>query len=368
MGKDKKTQGLSNTANTAGQQYQNLYSSQTPLEESLKSQSQGMTNNYNQSVGRQTQDYSNIMGGYQDFAKNMAAPRTFSASGVGVTRPEELNKAYGYLNEAAPGYRTFAETGGYSPQDIQELRARGSAPITAAYSNAEREINRTRAIGGAGGSPNYIAAMSRMQRELPGQLASATTNVNAGLADAIRQGKLSGLSGLTGIGGQMGGLASAESGRQLQAGIANQGADLQAQGMTQGALNNYNQAQLGALGGQTGLYGTTPAMAATFGNQALNASGQWLNAEQMRNQQGQGLLNTQNQSYSGMPTQQPWWKQVLGAAGSVMPYLGGFVDGGGFGGGGGFGNEGDFNSPYFQGMPPGGYQVPNDPNLGGGWG
>jgi hypothetical protein len=215
--------------------------------------------------------------------------------------------------------------------------------------------------------------MSKMQRELPGQLSSATTDVNAKLADAIRQGKLSGLSGLSNIGSQMGGMASAESGRQLQAGIANQGAGLQAAGLTQQSLNNYNQAQLGALNGQVGLYGTTPAMAATFGNQALNSTGQQLTAEQMRNQQSLGYLNTQNQSYASQPTQQPWWQQVLGGLGSIAPYLpksnsspGGYPNQSEMFPGQGFidenGNyidgysEGGYSSPYFppNSVPPGG--------------
>ena len=398
MGKDKRNTSLANTSKTAGQQYSSLYGSQTPLEKELIPQSQEMYNNFNRAMGTQTQDYGNIMGGYQDFAKNMAAPTTYTpqqvgASSVGVSRPEELTKGYGFLEEAAPGYRTFAETGGYTPQDIQELRARGTAPIRSAYSNSMMEMDRARALGGSAGSPNYIAALSRMQRELPEQLSTATTGVNAQLADAIRQGKLSGLSGLTGIGTQMGGLASAESGRQLQAGIANQGASLQAgianqgaglqaAGLNQNALNSYNQAQLNSLGGQAGLYGTTPAMAATFGGQALNSMGQRLNAEQMRNQQGLNLLDTQLRGTSAQTPSTPWWKTALNVAGSVVPYLGSAQNLLGMGGGGNgigsmgeqvqgmgfqdpygnsniwdgynFGNEGGYTDPYFNGVPPGG--------------
>jgi hypothetical protein len=347
MGKDNSRQtGLSNTANTAGSAY-NRSLTPSPLETKFTPKATEMWNNYSNGANQQTQDYSNIMGGYQDFTNrllakdangNIIGPKTYGASSVSVNRPEELTKAYGYLDEAAPGYRNFAETGGYSPTDIQELRARGSAPITSAYSNAAMEMNRARTLGGAGGSPNYIAAMSKMQRELPGQLATATTGVNASLADAIRQGKLSGLAGLTGIGGEMGGLASAESGRQLQAGIANQGAGLQAEGLNQQSLRDWNGAQLSSLGGQASLYGTTPAMAATFGNQALNASGQEFGAEEARNRYGLGALGTQMSSYAAMPQSKPWWQQALGAAGSIVPYLGKFLKPGT--------NTTDPNNPY----------------------
>lgn len=323
MGKDKSRQNqLSNVANTASAGYAST-KAPSATENEFTPISQNFYNTYRQGVGQQMGDYSNIMGGYQDFNKNLLAngPRSYGAQSVSVNRPAELTEGYGYLREAAPGYRNFAETGGYSPTDIQELRARGISPIRSAYSNSMMELNRARSLGGAGGSPNYIAALSKMQRDVPEQMAGAMTGVNAQLADAIRQGKLSGLAGLTGIGSTMGGLASDESGRQLQAGIANQGADLQAQGLNAQSLGDWQNAQLASLGGQTNLYGTTPAMAATFGNQALNAYGQRFGAEDARNNLGLGYLNTQRDAASSMTESKPWWQHVLGAAGSIAPYL-----------------------------------------------
>lgn len=328
MGKDSRSKSLSSTANTAGSAYNSLQSAPTAFENEFIPQSQTMWNNYMSGVGQQNQDYTDIMGGYRNFANSMGGPRSYGAQQVSVNRPAELTEGYGYLRGAMPGYQDFANTGGYSDTDIQELRARGTSPIRSAYSNTMMELNRSRALGGAGGSPNYIAALSRAQRELPGQLADATTGVNASLADAIRQGKLSGLAGMTGIGSEMSGLAGAESGRQLQAGIANQGADLTAQGLTQQGLRDWQGMQLGALQGQTGLYGTTPAMAATFGNQALNAYGQRAGMEQARNQQGLGLLGTQIQGYSAMTPKKSVLDTILGGVGSIVPYLGGFGGGG----------------------------------------
>jgi hypothetical protein len=421
MGKDSRSSNLAQTSNTASNQYSQLAGSQTPLEKEMIPQSQEMWNTYMTGKGQNLEDYSNIMGGYQNFANNLSAPTKFTpqmvgASGVGaqnvsaqnvgtnfgdptkfnfqnvnVNNPAEMATAYGYLNQAAPGYQNFADTGGYSPTDIQELRARGVSPIRSAYSNSMMELDRARALGGSAGSPNYIAALSRMQRELPGQMADATTGVNASLADAVRQGKLSGLAGLTGIGSTMGGLAGAESGRNLQASLANQGADittqgmteqslqanfanrlkaemanqganlqagmsnqdanlragmanqsaglqaalanqgvdLQAQGMTENSLQAQRAAQLSALSGQNSLYGTTPGMASTFGNQALNSYGQRLNLEQMRNQQGLGLINAQIQGTSAQTPQKPLWQQILSGMGSAIPYIGGMFGGGG---------------------------------------
>src|SRR5262245_12056234 len=185
--KDNPAQNVINQANTA---YQNL---QQP-----NPMTQQFQQNYQNAVQRNTQDYGNIMGAYEDFRKNLGGPTKFTFQNVSAPRPAELGESYGYLREAMPGYREFAATGGYSPTDIQELRARGMSPIRASYGNTMRNLDRARALGGAGGAPNYIAAASRAQRELPEQLADAMTGVNAGLAESIRQGKEFGLSGITG--------------------------------------------------------------------------------------------------------------------------------------------------------------------------
>jgi hypothetical protein len=323
MGKDNREQELTNVGKTAGSQYNQLYSSPTGLESEFTPISQEFQNAYNVAKDQQTGDYGNIMGGYQNFFNTLQGqqPRSYSAQNVSAANPAELGEAYGYLRQAAPGYTEFSQTGGYSPTDIQELRARGISPIRSAYGNTMMEMNRARALGGAGGAPNYIAAASKAQRELPGQMAEATTGVNAKLAEDIRTGKLAGLAGLTGIGTEMGGLSSQDANRMLQAAIANQNANLQAQQLSGASEQALWNAKLGALSGETGLYGTTPAMAATFGNQALQAYSQRANLEQLRNQFGSSLLDAQIRAYGGQAEGTPWWKTALAAAGTAAPYV-----------------------------------------------
>ena len=323
MGEPKRNDQLTGVGNTAGNWYGNLMGGQTDLEKEYIPQSQEMWNTYMTGKDRNMQDYGNIMGGYQNFSNSLGGPTKFSNQTVTAANPKEQQESYGYLRDTMPGYRDFAQTGGYSPTDIQELRARGVSPIRSAYSNTMMEMNRARALGGGdAGAPNYIAAASKAQREMPGQMADAMTGVNAELANAIRQGKLAGLSGMAGVGSTMGGLASADAGRMLQAGMANQNADLQRQQLSEQSLQNLRQSQLAALSGQTSLYGTTPALASTFGNQALNAYQNRINMEGQRNQLGLGLLDTQIRAYGGQSQTDPWWKQALGAAGSILPYVG----------------------------------------------
>jgi hypothetical protein len=291
MGKKKQPEQPQNPAQEVINQAQTAYqNTQQPSanEAAYGPISDQFMTNYNNAVTQNTQDYGNIMGAYQQFREGLGGPSQFSYQKVSAQRPKELGKAYGYLDEAMPGYRDFASTGGYSPTDIQELRARGISPIRAAYGNTMMELDRARSLGGGGGAPNYIAAASRAQRDLPGQMADAMTTVNAGLADSIRQGKMFGLQGITGTGSAMGNLSSAEAGRMLQAAMANQGADLQAQQMGEQSLQNLRQMQLAGIGGQASLYGTTPGMSNMFGNQALNAWQQRAGMEQARNQFGLG--------------------------------------------------------------------------------
>jgi hypothetical protein len=272
---------------------------------------QGMMGNYNSAVGQSKADYGDIMGNYKNYLQNFNP----KAQQVSYNRPGELNEAFGFMRQAAPGYKEFSETGGYSPTDIQELRARGISPIRSAYGNTMMEMDRARSLGGAGGAPNYIAAASRAQREMPGQMADAMTGVNAKLAEDIRTGRLAGMQGLTQLGGAMGGLAGEDAARALQAQGMNQGADLQAQGLGV-------QGRLGAMSGMQNLYGTTPGMASMFGNQALNAYGQRAGMEANRNQYGLGLINAQMEASRNAQQQKgtPWWQTALNVAGTVAPY------------------------------------------------
>lgn len=93
------------------------------------------------------------------------------------------------------GFRNFANTGGFSPEDIAQLRARSISPIRSVYSSAQRDLNRQRSLQG-GYMPNYAPALARMAREQSMSQAEATTNANAGIAEMVAQNRLSGLQGM----------------------------------------------------------------------------------------------------------------------------------------------------------------------------
>src|SRR5262245_7329525 len=93
------------------------------------------------------------------------------------------------------GYRQFAETGGFSPQDLANIRSRSIAPIRSVYDSAKRDVNRQRSLQG-GYAPNYAPAMARLAREQSMSQSEATTNAEAGLSQMVAQNRLSGLGGM----------------------------------------------------------------------------------------------------------------------------------------------------------------------------
>ena len=72
------------------------------------------------------QDYGDIMGSYRNFGDQ--------AKNINLNPADRAN-----LERTLGGYQNFSQTGGFSPQDIQDIRARSIAPTRAAY---QRGISR----------------------------------------------------------------------------------------------------------------------------------------------------------------------------------------------------------------------------------
>lgn len=98
-------------------------------------------------------------------------------------------------SEVMSGYRQFAETGGFSPEDLANIRARSVSPVRAVYQNALQNVNRQRALQG-GYSPNYGALTARLAREQSMSQADAAINREAELAGMVQKGRLAGLGGM----------------------------------------------------------------------------------------------------------------------------------------------------------------------------
>ncbi len=296
---------------------------------------QAFAHNYGRGSESNYGDYTDIMNQYRSIASGggSAGPGGGGGGGGGGDAGMDYSAftvspgraSYNDPFNSYKGMTEFSETGGYSPQDIANMRSRGVAPIRAAYGNAEREIARQRSLQG-GYSPNAAAATARMARE-QGQLgADATTNVEAGLAEARNRGRQFGLTGMGNIEGQRLGadvdLSKFNVGLDYEGQKYNADAYTQAQARANAARQSAGAAsaasaaasradQLRALQGMTQLYGTTPAMAATFGNQLLAGVGQG-------GQYGIGFINAE-----GMGQQLPGqYEQTMGRVRDVAGMAG----------------------------------------------
>jgi hypothetical protein len=187
------------------------------------------------------------------------------------------------------GYQQFADTGGYSGQDISDMRARGMAPVRAAYDAAARNVGQQRSLQG-GYSPNAIAAQVKMAREQGQSMADAATNVNAGIAQARNQGRLAGLGGMQGI-------EANRQNAQMQGDIFNAGQANQGQQFDITNEMNTNQFNAGQ-GNQVGMFNAGQGNDVSMFNAGqmndvgkynagLNFQGQTYNADAQRAMQSQ---------------------------------------------------------------------------------
>ena len=209
-------------------------------------------NNYQNAVGQQTGDYNNMMNQYKDIYNR-----------PDVTMSPEYKAR---VDSALGGYQNFANTGGFSPQDIQDIRARDIAPTRSIYQRGTDELRRQAAL--TGNAANIPSAISRMARQGSAAISDANINANAGIAQQVQQGKLAGLGGLSSVG--MG-----------QEGLQNQ-------------IDQFNNNRLlAAAEGMRSLYGTNPALASMFGNQVLTSTGQGNQIEDMQQQLANMIIQGQ---------------------------------------------------------------------------
>jgi hypothetical protein len=191
------------------------------------------------------------------------------------------------MTNAMSGYQNFAETGGFSPQDLENIRARSNAPIRGVYSQANAAVDKQRRLQG-GYSPNYTAAKAKMAREQAYASADASTNTEAAIAQMLQQGKLAGLGG------------------EAQVGTAGR---------------NQN---LGALQGQTSLYSATPGQAQVFGSLVGQNRNQDLEGQKLQ----QDIGKTMQEGRLGEAKVPGDFSQYIGNASDTVGLIGDIMTGG----------------------------------------
>lgn len=284
-------------------------------------------------AGKQASDYDAIMQSYRDFISsnsNNPNPSSLNVSPKHINYQSEIIPQNITMNltpyqessdvkQSLSNLSDLSTTGGLSEADKADIRARDISPIRSIYANAQRNVDRQRALQG-GYSPNYGAVSAKMSRDLADEIASKTTDVNAGIEQMVQQGKLSAAP-------QYASAASSEAARKTQADQFN--ADLLAKinefnsqqalgasefnasnrlGVDEANANRQLEADTGnvnrqlsdltrrsglnldAIRGMQSLYGTTPALTSLFGQQALGAGQLGQNQQVINNQKDRDLL------------------------------------------------------------------------------
>src|SRR3970282_2991196 len=153
---------------------------------------------YPAAVDQTGEDYSSIMGGYQDILKEPQDSRygnIFSEYqnllNKGPITPERVSYSQiPDVSSSLAGLKDVSTTGGLGEEGIRDLRARGISPIRSVYANAQRNMDRQKSLSG-GYSPNYNAASTRMAREFSEKVSGATNDVNVRIAEMQQRGRLS---------------------------------------------------------------------------------------------------------------------------------------------------------------------------------
>jgi len=251
---------------------------------------------YNSAVTTQAKDYDDIMGNYKKLFKDVQGedtPQMFM-NGPYIPQTFNYNPTADYTS-AIRNLQGLAKDGGYSDENLQDIRARSVSPIRAAYAGAMRDVDRQKSLQG-GFSPNYAAVRAKMAREQSSILSDKMQDVEGMIADKVAQGRLS-------IAPTLASTTAAESALRNQYGARNTDIvndasksnidePLKFAEFNRNAKADKSGRALAALQGMTSLYGTTPALSSLFGSQAQNAARMAADTANTNNANKFNLFNT----------------------------------------------------------------------------
>lgn len=229
---------------------------------------------YQSALAQTAKDYDSIQGQYQGLKSQAESEVNDNSNKVNFNpiapqaQQYQPGSNYDYLRE-------FTKNGGYSDADIGNLRERAVSPIRSIYSSAERNMNRQKNLSG-GYSPNMGAVTSKLAREQSGIIGDQLTKANAGIAEMVQRGKLAGAQTLAPLEAR-----ETEMKNSINANNTNTANDFLKFNATaplsyaqhnQSIDDNHFDNILKTIQGQQSMYGTTPALASTFGSQVLQAA------------------------------------------------------------------------------------------------
>lgn len=224
---------------------------------------------YKSAIEQTGEDYDSIMSQYKNLASSGRPSSSLAYSPISPA-----------MTEYTPGnnhndLRRIASTGGLSGTEISDIRARDAAPVRSIFASGQRELARRTNLQG-GYSPNAGAVSAKMARDLSSMIGDRTSASNANIAELTSRNKLAAATSLAP-------LDARENEFRNNMNMTNAASTNRANEFNANSTLQYHQANKAnedndfenifrAIQGQAGLYGTTPALANTFGSQVLNAS------------------------------------------------------------------------------------------------
>ncbi len=241
----------------------------------------------------QAGDYDKIMQQYANLSRSFSE-NPLTATPVSYSPITPQTSPYSQSSDVTSSIanlKDLSATGGYSPENIQDIRERSISPIRSIYSSAQQNVERQKALGG-GYSPNYNAVTASMARDEANKIGDLTTAVNADIAQKVAGNRIASASPYASASATANAAKTASDARNAD--IVNQINEANANRATQVGEFNTQTAleagksgtggQLGAIQGQASLYGTTPALTNTFGNQVVQANQMAQGQQQLNNQ------------------------------------------------------------------------------------
>src|SRR5215203_4115114 len=229
---------------------------------------------YQSALAQTAKDYDSIQGQYQGLKSQAESGGDSNKVSFSSIAPQ-LQQYESGSQVGADSLRDFTKTGGFSDSDLSNLRERAVSPIRSIYSSAQRNMDRQKNLSG-GYAPNAGAANAKMARESSYIMGDQLTKANAGIAEMVQRGKLSGAQSLAPLEARETEMRNAINSNNTS--TSNDFLKFNATAPLSYAQHNENVDQnnfdniLKTIQGQQSTYGTTPALASTFGNQVLSAA------------------------------------------------------------------------------------------------
>lgn len=227
-------------------------------------------------------------------------------------------------------YDEFAKTGGYSTQDLQNIRSRSNASIPSFFQSLRDELDTRARV--QGGLPGYSGQMAKMARDQAQASALQALGTETDIKKAVNEGRQWGAQGMT----------SSEASLQDLIQRAKLGGYGTAGNLRTGMMNSINQGRLSGLAGLGNTQDRRLQMLAGMQNlyQATPGQVQMLIQGLM---QTQGMTQQEATNYIGQQMQynpnRGFMDTFRDIAGIALPFVSPFLGGGGAsrnsGGGGG---------------------------------